>query len=220
LIFAISVGSTEVGAGVDSTEIGSIAGSAESGAGIGAEFGAGVGAIAARVGGAEIHVADAQRSRSTACCAVASETSAMKNIKMLAVAAHCPHRQNLWSVANRICRTFVGKGICSDYTRKKNAAYKIFRHYIKSSVGRILASWKINQAGTTTVVRALTMLMLGTVRGKSGHMDCACIRRTTIFNHSAHQFRHSIAKMDFRANSAISSRDRSSMPSAKTGLTD
>ena len=130
----ISVGSIEVGAEMESTESGSASGSAESGAGLGV-IGTGLGStafsvgfctIAAGLGEAEIHAPDAQRSRTTACCAIASEADARMTTKTLALAAHGPRHQDFWSVANSIRRTFVGIRIW-DYTCENDVAYKIFR---------------------------------------------------------------------------------------------
>src|SRR5262249_37606895 len=123
----ISVGSTEAGAGVESSENGSASGSAESGPGLGVTgsglgstaFGLGVGTVAAGLGEAEIHAPDAQRSRTTVCCAVASEPDARMNIKTPTIAARCPRHQDFWPVANSICRTFVGIRIWELYSRKR-----------------------------------------------------------------------------------------------------
>src|SRR5262249_28594676 len=108
-------------------------GSAESWAGLGATgsglgstaFSVGVRAIAAGLGEAEIHAPEAQRSRTTACCAIASEPDARVNRKTLALAAHCPRHQDFWSVANSICRTFVGIRILELYSRKRRSVQDI-----------------------------------------------------------------------------------------------
>src|SRR5262249_13275268 len=118
---------------MESTESGSASGSAESVAGLGVTgiglgstaFGVGFCTIAAGLGEAEIHAPDAQRSRTTACCAIASEPDARVNRKTLALAAHCPCHRHFWSVANSICRTFVGIRILELYSRKQRSVQDI-----------------------------------------------------------------------------------------------